>query len=85
MAFPKSIGPGPGVAMECSEANGLHLCEDQFLAEIVNPDTFEPVPDGEFGELVITTLSAPVHPAHSLSHARPYTLHSGRVRLRPYA
>ena len=48
---------GPGVAMECSEANGLHLCEDQFLAEIVNPDTFEPVPDGEFGELVITTLT----------------------------
>ena len=48
---------GPGVAMECSEANGLHLCEDQFLAEIVNPDTFEPVPDGEYGELVITTLT----------------------------
>ena len=71
--------------MECSEANGLHLCEDQFLAEIVNPDTFEPVPDGEFRRARHYHAHAPVHPAHSLSHARPYALHSGRVRLRPYA
>lgn len=48
---------GPGVAMECSAANGLHVAEDHFLIEIVNPDTLEPVPDGEWGELVITTLT----------------------------
>lgn len=47
---------GPGVAMECIESNGLHVAEDQFYAEIVNPDTFEPVPDGTYGELVFTTL-----------------------------
>ena len=48
---------GPGVAMECSAAHGLHVAEDQFFFEIVNPDTLEPVPDGEWGELVITTLT----------------------------
>ena len=48
---------GPGVAMECSCHNGLHLAEDHFYAEIVNPDTLEPVPDGEYGELVLTTLT----------------------------
>ncbi len=48
---------GPGVAMECSEAQGLHGAEDQFLFEIVNPDTLEPVPEGSWGELVITTLT----------------------------
>ncbi len=55
MAFPKSWARA--LPWSAPEANGLHLCEDQFLAEIVNPDTFEPVPDGEFGELVITTLT----------------------------
>lgn len=48
---------GPGVAMECVAANGLHVAEDQFYVEIVDPDTFEPMPDGEYGELVITTLT----------------------------
>ena len=47
---------GPGVAMECAASNGLHLAEDQFFAEIVDPDTLEPVPDGTYGELVFTTL-----------------------------
>ena len=47
---------GPGVAMECAESNGLHLAEDQFYAEIVDPETLEPLPDGEWGELVFTTL-----------------------------
>jgi phenylacetate-CoA ligase len=48
---------GPGVAMECKEAKyGLHVWEDYFLVEIVDPATGEPLPDGEFGELVITTL-----------------------------
>lgn len=47
---------GPGVAFECKEQNGLHLWEDSFLIEIVNPETLEPVPDGEIGEMVLTTL-----------------------------
>ncbi len=48
---------GPGVAMECEAQNGLHLFADVFLPEIVNPKTDEPVPDGQSGELVITTLT----------------------------
>ncbi len=47
---------GPGVAMECAAAHGLHLAEDQFYAEIVDPETLAPLADGEWGELVFTTL-----------------------------
>ncbi len=47
---------GPGVAFECENQNGLHVWEDAFIPEIVNPETGEPVPDGEVGELVMTTL-----------------------------
>ena len=48
---------GPGVAFECPEQNGLHIWEDYYIAEIVNPVTLEPVPDGEIGELVLTTIN----------------------------
>lgn len=48
---------GPGVAFECAEMSGLHLAEDHFYAEIVDPETLLPVPDGEYGELVFTTLT----------------------------
>jgi len=48
---------GPGVASECSEQHGLHVNEDHFLIEIVDPDTLQPVPDGEYGEVVFTTLT----------------------------
>ncbi|PKO14515.1 phenylacetate--CoA ligase [candidate division BRC1 bacterium HGW-BRC1-1] len=48
---------GPGVGIECDQQNGLHIFEDHFLMEIVNPDTGDPLPDGEEGELVLTTLS----------------------------
>ncbi len=54
--FGMSEMSGPGVAFECPEQNGLHLWEDCFLMEIVDPETLEPVPDGEIGELVLTTL-----------------------------
>lgn len=47
---------GPGVAMECAEGGGLHLAEDQFFAEVIDPETLRPVPDGTYGELVITSL-----------------------------
>jgi len=48
---------GPGVAAECVHQNGLHVFEDHFLIEILDPETFEPVPDGEYGEVVFTTLT----------------------------
>lgn len=47
---------GPGVAFECREKNGMHLWEDNFIMEIIDPDTGETKPDGEKGELVLTTL-----------------------------
>jgi phenylacetate-CoA ligase len=48
---------GPGVAFECMEQNGMHIWEDAYVAEILDPETLEPVPDGEIGELVLTTLT----------------------------
>lgn len=49
---------GPGVGIECIEAqNGLHIWEDHFIPEIINPETGEVLPDGEKGELVITTIT----------------------------
>lgn len=47
---------GPGVACECEYKAGMHLWEDNFLLEIINPVTNEPLPDGQTGELVLTTL-----------------------------
>ena len=47
---------GPGVACECEKQHGLHVCEDQFIIEILDPKTLQPVPDGEWGEVVFTTL-----------------------------
>jgi phenylacetate-CoA ligase len=48
---------GPGVAVECPERQGMHVAEDHFLPEVVDPKTLEPVPAGATGELVLTTLS----------------------------
>lgn len=48
---------GPGVAGECTEAPGMHINEDHFLVEVINPETGEPLPAGQEGELVITTLT----------------------------
>ncbi len=53
---------GPGVAGECQECNGLHVNEDHFLLEILDPETLEPVAPGEVGELVITTLTKEAFP-----------------------
>ena len=47
---------GPGVGFECKEQNGLHFWEDYYIVEIVDPETLEPVPDGEIGELVLTSI-----------------------------
>ena len=48
---------GPGVSVECNKHNGLHIWEDHFLVEIINPKTGEVLPSGEEGELVFTTLT----------------------------
>lgn len=48
---------GPGVAQECDQKNGLHIFEDHFYPEVVSPETLEPLPEGEKGELVLTTLT----------------------------
>lgn len=53
---------GPGVAFECKQQNGMHLWEDNYIVEIVDPDTLEPVPDGETGEMVLTTLDRDMMP-----------------------
>ena len=53
---------GPGVAFECPEQQGLHVWEDSYLAEIVDPETGEPVADGQEGELVLTTLTREAMP-----------------------
>lgn len=53
---------GPGVAFECKQQNGLHIWEDYYIVEIIDPDTLEPVPEGEIGELVLTTINREAMP-----------------------
>ncbi len=53
---------GPGVAFECQEQDGMHICEDYFIPEILDPDTLEPVPDGQIGELVFTSFAREAFP-----------------------
>ena len=48
---------GPGVAFECREQQGMHVFEDHFIPEIIDPETTEPLPDGEIGELVLTCVT----------------------------
>ena len=53
---------GPGVSFECSEQTGMHINEDHFIAEIIDPDTGEVLPDGTQGELVFTSISKEAFP-----------------------
>lgn len=53
---------GPGVSFECCEQTGMHINEDHFYPEIINPDTGEVLPDGEVGELVFTSLTKEAFP-----------------------
>ena len=53
---------GPGVSFECSEQTGMHINEDHFIAEIINPETGEVLPEGEVGELVFTSLTKEAFP-----------------------
>ena len=79
---------GPGVAMECLEAqSGLHVWEDHFLVEIIDPDTEAPLPDGETGELVITTITKEGMPTlryrtHDLTSIIPEPCACGRTHRR---
>lgn len=53
---------GPGVAFECSEQSGMHINEDHFIAEIIDPETGQPLPEGERGELVFTSITKQAFP-----------------------
>lgn len=53
---------GPGVSFECSEQKGMHINEDHFIAEIINPETGEVLPEGEKGELVFTSITKEAFP-----------------------
>jgi phenylacetate-CoA ligase len=53
---------GPGVAFECCDQTGMHINEDNFIAEIINPETGETLPDGEVGELVFTSITKEAFP-----------------------
>ena len=53
---------GPGVAFECPDQSGMHIWEDAYFVEIIDPETLDPVPEGVFGELVLTTLNREAMP-----------------------
>ncbi|MDL2322733.1 phenylacetate--CoA ligase [Bacteroidales bacterium OttesenSCG-928-A17] len=78
---------GPGVAFECTEQNGLHIWEDYVLVEILDPNTLQPVKEGELGELVLTTLNREAMPliryrTRDLTYALPGTCPCGRTHKR---
>jgi phenylacetate-CoA ligase len=75
---------GPGVGIECLEQKGLHIFEDHFLIEIVDPNTDEVLPDGEEGELIITTLTKQAFPmiryrTHDITSIIPERCACGRT------
>lgn len=78
---------GPGVAFECPEKNGLHVWEDNFIIEIINPKTLELLPDGEEGEIVFTTINREGMPllryrTRDLARIYPETCRCGRTHRR---
>jgi phenylacetate-CoA ligase len=78
---------GPGVAIECWEKNGLHLAEDHFYAEVIDPETGKNVPDGEWGELVLTTIDREASPVvryrtHDVTRILPGECACGRTHRR---
>lgn len=86
-SFGMSEMNGPGVAFECTEQNGMHFWEDCFYVEIIDPDTEEPVPVGEIGELVLTTLDREMMPliryrTRDLTRILPGKCPCGRTHLR---
>ena len=75
---------GPGVACEREVRNGLHGWEDHFLFETIDPDTGAPVPEGEPGELVITTLTKQALPMLRYRTRDITRLERSQLRLRPH-
>jgi phenylacetate-CoA ligase len=78
---------GPGVGCECRRHNGLHIFEDHFYPEIVDPETGEPLPEGVEGELVLTTLSKQAMPmiryrTHDMTRILPGQCACGRTLRR---
>jgi len=78
---------GPGIAGECEHKCGLHVNEDHFLAELIDPDTLEPVPYGEQGELVLTTITKQGIPllryrTRDLTTLNPEPCECGRTNMR---
>lgn len=78
---------GPGVGFECTEQFGMHIWEDCYVLEIINPETEEPVPDGELGEMVLTTLDREMMPliryrTHDLTRIIPGDCPCGRTAKR---
>ncbi len=77
---------GPGVGFECKEQNGMHLWEDNYLVEIIDPDSGAPLPIGEVGELVLTTLNRELMPliryrTRDLTRILPHSCPCGRTHL----
>ena len=83
MASPRSSARAS--AVECRCQDGLHIFEDHFYPEIVDPDTGAVLPDGEEGELVLTTLSKQAMPMIRYRTRDITALHARTVRLRPHA
>ncbi|MFQ5835279.1 MAG: phenylacetate--CoA ligase family protein [bacterium] len=78
---------GPGVAFECKEKCGMHLWEDNFIMEIIDPETFELRREGEEGELVLSTINREAMPilryrTGDLTHIYPEPCRCGRVHRR---
>ena len=69
---------GPGVAFECCEQNGMHINEDHFIAEIIDPETGEVLPDGEQGELVFTAIDKQAFPVIRYRTRDVCVLHRGK-------
>ena len=86
-SFGMSEMMGPGVAFECKQQNGMHIWEDYFIVEIVDPQTLEPVPDGQVGEMVLTTINREAMPllryrTRDLTRILPGTCPCGRNHKR---
>ncbi|HBT20906.1 MAG TPA: phenylacetate--CoA ligase [Peptococcaceae bacterium] len=78
---------GPGVSGECRERNGMHIAEDHFLVEIIDPETQEPLDYGNKGELVITTLTREAMPliryrTKDITSLNPEPCRCGRTNMR---
>ncbi len=78
---------GPGVSTECPYQCGMHIAEDHFLAEIINPETGEPLPYGQTGELVLTTLTKEAQPVirfrtKDITSLNPEPCECGRTHVR---